>query len=235
MEFFKSQLGQDKYLSESFLNYKKGYFVEIGAHDGVYLSNTHFFEKHMEWNGICVEPSKKSSSLIKNRKNSIVINNCVSPQEFNNQIVRFRENVSMELSETMFQDLYEEPHYAKELEHEDGQYWDRLNKCISLNSLLDQNSAPSKIDYISIDTQGSEWLIIKDFPLDKWNVKAFSIANDVYQGGQKEENRNKTKFYLQQNGYKIQKEFSLEELDKGNWGKDFENKTIEDLYVKQDS
>ena len=86
MEFFKSQLGQDKYLSKSFLNYKKGYFVEIGAHDGVYLSNTHFFEKHMEWNGICVEPSKKSSSLVKNRKNSIVINNCIGPKEFNNQM-----------------------------------------------------------------------------------------------------------------------------------------------------
>lgn len=234
MNQFKSQLGQDKYLFENFLKNEKGFFVDVGAHDGVYLSNTLFFEKELNWSGICVEPSKQSHIMIKNRPNSKVLNFCVCPLEFNNQLVRHREFANMELSYTIFEDLYEPPHYAKELEMEDDKYWDRLKKCKTLDSILEESNSKKDIDYISIDTQGCEWLIMKDFPFKKWNVKAFTIANDMYAGGEKLENRNKTKKLLEKNKYKLVKSFSLKELDKNNWGKDFKEEIIEDLYVKKD-
>ena len=57
MNQFESQLGQDKYLFENFLKHKNGFFVDVGAHDGVFLSNTFFFENELNWSGVCVEPS----------------------------------------------------------------------------------------------------------------------------------------------------------------------------------
>lgn len=39
-----------------FKNLKNGVFFDIGAHDGVSLSNTYFFEKELGWSGICLEP-----------------------------------------------------------------------------------------------------------------------------------------------------------------------------------
>lgn len=233
MNQFESQLGQDKYLFENFLKHKNGFFVDVGAHDGVFLSNTFFFENELNWSGVCVEPSKQSQFLIKNRPNSKVFNCCACPLEFNNQIVRHREFTNMEISHTIFEDLYEPPHYAKELEAEDGGYWDRLKKCKTLDVILEESDCKKNIDYVSIDTQGCEWLILKDFPLKKWNVKAFTVANDMYQGGKNLENRNKTKKYLEKNKYKLLKSFSLKELDKNNWGKNFEEEIIEDLYIKQ--
>lgn len=46
----------DQYLKEM----TSGFFVEAGAWDGVYLSNSLFFEKERNWTGILVEPNKEA-------------------------------------------------------------------------------------------------------------------------------------------------------------------------------
>ena len=54
-----SQYEQDIYILNNFFQNKKdGMFVDIGAHDGVTISNSLLFEK-IGWNGICVEPLPK--------------------------------------------------------------------------------------------------------------------------------------------------------------------------------
>ena len=49
-----------------FLNYKDGFFVELGANDGIRQSNTFYFEKNLNWRGILIEPIK--SKFIKCNK-----------------------------------------------------------------------------------------------------------------------------------------------------------------------
>ena len=44
----------DAYLGQR----RDGFFVEAGAWDGEYLSNTKFFEKERNWTGLLVEPNK---------------------------------------------------------------------------------------------------------------------------------------------------------------------------------
>ena len=57
---YHSQVGQDKFINEKvFRGLRNGYFVEIGAFDGVTFSNSYFFEKELGWKGICIEPMKK--------------------------------------------------------------------------------------------------------------------------------------------------------------------------------
>jgi hypothetical protein len=53
-----SQLGQDLWVLERLGGKRNGYFVEIGACDGVYLSNTLLLESQYGWRGICVEPNR---------------------------------------------------------------------------------------------------------------------------------------------------------------------------------
>ena len=50
-----SQIGQDLWVQETLKNKKNGYFLDIGAHDGIYLSNTYLLEKNYNWNGLCIE------------------------------------------------------------------------------------------------------------------------------------------------------------------------------------
>ena len=40
----------------NYLNYKKGFFIEVGANDGYNQSNTYYLEKILDWRGILVEP-----------------------------------------------------------------------------------------------------------------------------------------------------------------------------------
>ena len=54
-----SQLGQDVFAAKYFKFAKGGYFIEIGAGDGVDMSNTLLFERHLGWKGICIEPGAK--------------------------------------------------------------------------------------------------------------------------------------------------------------------------------
>ncbi len=59
-EQYYSQDGQDEFLDRSvFKGRKSGFFVEIGAHDGVRFSNSAFLERERGWRGICVEPHPK--------------------------------------------------------------------------------------------------------------------------------------------------------------------------------
>ena len=68
---YYSQFGQDKFCYENFfINKEDGFFLEIGALDGIKFSNTYFFEKR-GWKGICVEPSPKKFSLLEKNRNCI--------------------------------------------------------------------------------------------------------------------------------------------------------------------
>ena len=51
-------------------------------------------------------------------------------------------------------------------------------RTISLNDLLAENSAPACIDYVSVDTEGSEYTIMNEFDFEKWTVDLFSIEHN---------------------------------------------------------
>ena len=67
---YHSQYGQDKIINERIFGSKRnGFFVDIGANDGITGSNTYFFEKELSWKGVCIEPQPDIfNKLAKNRK-----------------------------------------------------------------------------------------------------------------------------------------------------------------------
>jgi hypothetical protein len=52
---YRSQNGEDRWLDAHFGAKRAGFFVEVGAYDGVNLSNTYHFEQ-CGWTGVLVEP-----------------------------------------------------------------------------------------------------------------------------------------------------------------------------------
>merc|ERR1711871_908541 len=70
---FLSQIGQDHWVVQEVFGGKRGgTFVEIGAANGITLSNTVSLERHFAWGGLCIEPSKQSIILHQNRPNCVV-------------------------------------------------------------------------------------------------------------------------------------------------------------------
>ena len=53
----------DKKLDILFNNKEKGFYIELGAFDGITQSNSYFFELNRNWKGILIEPSKSAFEL----------------------------------------------------------------------------------------------------------------------------------------------------------------------------
>ena len=228
IKMLPSQCGQDKFLIENIFEEKEGgFFVDVGAHDGIYLSNTAVFEKEYSWKGICIEPSQASSVIISSRPNSRVVVCCVSDEAFSNKIVKFRQCNPREVSMSMFDD-------DGEYEEKENEYTDKYKICKTLNSILLENNAPKDIDYVSIDTEGCEYRVIKDFPFKEWNVSAVTIANNFHLGTpEKKENGKKIKKLMESSGFYLFRHFTIHELNRKNWGKQYSDGVMEDLYVNK--
>jgi hypothetical protein len=71
---YKSQYGQDKWIAEEvFPELKGGYFVDLAAGDGIFLSNTYVLEKDLGWSGICIEPNTESFKKLKLNRNCFLM------------------------------------------------------------------------------------------------------------------------------------------------------------------
>lgn len=79
---FYSQAGEDALLWSVFKGQSAGFFIEVGAFDGRYLSNSLSFEEQ-GWTGICVEPHPDYFALCRsNRPRSICVHACcVGPRQ----------------------------------------------------------------------------------------------------------------------------------------------------------
>ena len=74
---------------------------------------------------------------------------------------------------------------------------------ISLNDLLKKYNAPKNIDYLSIDTEGSEFEILNNFDFSFYDIKIITCEHNFGK------NREKVHQLLKKNGYiRKMKEFS---------------------------
>lgn len=189
MKESNSQLRQDLFVL-SVLNFKQGgYYVEFGAADGVRFSNSHLLAKKFGWKGILAEPAVVwHKNLAQNRPEAIVSDLCV----WN------KSGVKVEFSESSTPELSTISHYKTDDFHADKREQSRtyIVETISLNDLLDKYDAPNHIDYLSIDTEGTELDILESFDFHRY---AFSIITCEHNYSQK---RDQIKTLLESKGYR---------------------------------
>jgi FkbM family methyltransferase len=160
---WKSQFGQDKWIIEYVFGGKRdGYFFEAGAHDGVRLSNTYLLEKVYGWQGICVEPGCAFEALRKNRS-CICENVLLGPTEAR-EVLYHENGVLGGIVEVDTED-------EKAVETE-------RRTTTSLLTLLERHSSPKVIDYLSLDIEGHEYEVLKEFPFDQYKILAMTIEHN---------------------------------------------------------
>lgn len=189
LDGYRSQLGQDKWVLEQTEFKRDGYFVEFGATNGVLLSNTWVLEKKYGWRGILCEPNPRFFEELKQNRAVSVGKDCVGP-------------VTGEQIQFVFANAYggdlqyalTDGHAAKRQAYRDnGQVG--LLTTISLEDLLLKYDAPRVIDYLSIDTEGSEFAILEKFPFDQWDIRLITVEHNYT------EQRAKIAALLAANGY----------------------------------
>lgn len=189
-----SQKGQDKFLNEELLKGKrKGFFVEIGAHDGISFSNTYFFEKYLEWKGICIEPNPDIFKQLISYRHCHCEQVCIT--DVTGQMPYLKcAGYMLEMYSGLL-DNYD-PRHLERIDREMALYGGSketiLVNCITLNDLCQKYNA-SCIDLLSIDVEGAEEAIIKAIDFDKITIEIITIENNF--------NEDKIKDFLLSKGY----------------------------------
>jgi len=183
----KSQLGQD-ILALSITGFNNpGFFVEFGAADGVALSNSHILEKQFGWSGILCEPSKSWHQALRRNRDCTIDTRCV--YSASGQKISFSENYLGELSAIT---QYAEPNSHGLLKRTTSSY---EVDTISLQDLLVSHGAPKYIEFLSIDTEGSEFEILKGFDFQSYRFGAICVEHNFA------DTREKINGLLLANGY----------------------------------
>ena len=191
-ERYFSQFKQDKFLNEVLFNHKQqGFFVDIGAHDGVTISNSLYFEKCKEWKGICIEPNPNVFSKLQSNRQSMNLNVCVGN---GNQTVKFTQIEGYSEMLSGISDQYNEKHLER-IQHEIKAKGGKMIEIDVEMITLDKIDAlkNQKIDFISIDTEGNEFEIVKSIDFDLIHVTTLVIENNY--------NDNRIKDHLNGLGY----------------------------------
>ena len=177
----RSQLFQDLFVFYYSGFKKNGFFVEIGVGNGKDISNTIFLEREKNWKGLLCEADSRMIKEIKiNRKCKLIglpVTNVCKKK------IKFFENLK-------------DP-YQSSSSNLKTNFMAKYTNSICINHLLKKNYAPKNIDYMSIDTEGSEYDIIKSINFNKWKVKIITTEHNF-------NNKKRKKIYefLTKNNYK---------------------------------
>jgi len=166
---------------------KVGYFVEFGATDGIELSNTYLLESEYGWEGILAEPAKTWHNALRSNRNCHISTECVYSAS----------GEKLEFSEVENRTLSTISKYSDG----DSHSIERLNQTryevdtITLLDLLNKFGAPEYIDFLSIDTEGSEFQILQNFPFHHFRFGFICIEHNFT------DNERKLDELLSRNGY----------------------------------
>lgn len=166
----KSQLFQDLFVQYELGRKQHGFFVEFGATNGIDLSNTYLLERHYQWRGILAEPAKCWHGDLQRNRSCVLDFRCVWDKD--GQQLQFNEVADAELSTV-------EGFASNDMHARTRQHAERYAvPTVSLNALLHEHHAPTEIDYLSVDTEGSELKILSAFDFDRYRIKIISVEHN---------------------------------------------------------
>lgn len=181
IKYYNETTWNDRWIVEDVFNgMEGGFYVEAGAVHGKWGTSTYVLEKNFNWTGILVEPNP-ISKMVAHRPNSICVAKCLGRRRGNLDFIVVEDALGYSgcpslcnLGEDWWWDKVkgDNPH-------------SKLTKikieCAPLSDILDENNAPSVIDYLTLDIEGAEEAIITTFPFDKYKFKTIAIEYASYE------------------------------------------------------
>jgi FkbM family methyltransferase len=146
---------------EVFKKQYNGFFIELGANNGLNQSNTAFLERERGWRGILIEPSPNSYiECVSNRPNSKCYNAACVSNDFSNNYIEGDFN----------------GHLMSSVNGIRSSNTSLINiSALTLESILDSYGEIPTIDFLSLDTEGYELPILKGLNLNKYRPRYMLI------------------------------------------------------------
>jgi len=152
--FSKSQQGEDAFLWQYFGDMCGGSYIELGALDGITFSNSHIFNRALNWSGVLIEASPTNAALLMgNRPNDTCINAAVCQMA---GVVHYLEGGAVggiwEFMPDSFRNYW---HKGKTMS-------DSIEvPCAPLSEIVRNHTDQEFFDFLSLDVEGGEFSVIQ--------------------------------------------------------------------------
>lgn len=165
-----AQLAQDLWVLYELSQKRGGFFVEFGAGDGIVLSNTYLLEVGYNWSGILAEPCPAFHSALRTNRRAFLSTLCVAKESGARVVFNHTEDPHFSTINT---------YTSCDGHAEIRQSGNRIEaETITLRDLLQQGNAPNNIDYLSLDTEGSELEILSAFDFSEYQIALITVEHN---------------------------------------------------------
>lgn len=199
-----SMFGQDRFVIDALNGMRNGFFLDSGASDGVKGSNTVVLESEFGWQGICVEPNPTFfESLRQNRRCHCI---CCCLYDRNGEVEFVEADVLGGILDEYHPSLLRQARASYDVPVDDnGHPHTVCREARTVRSVLKEFGAPPVIDYWSLDTEGSEFAILKSFPFDEYSVRVLTVEHNWFPV------REEIREFLESRGYQRVKELWVDD------------------------
>ena len=167
---------------ERYLPGRNGYFVELGANDGISQSNTKYFELFKGWSGVMIEPFHQNYlKCVKNRKKSTkTFHAACVPFSYQENFIQLIYSNLMTLTSSEKNEITNPLAHALE-----GQQFLESDELVhtfvaparTLQSILDEADSPQLIDLLSLDVEGFELEVLEGLDHEKYRFRYICIES----------------------------------------------------------
>jgi len=182
-----------------YLDFPNGFFVEVGANNGVSQSNTKIFEDLFGWNGLLIEANPHMyKQCVKNRPNSIVENYAlVSPGYEGNTV---KGDFDDEERNAALKGSIAGKIKGISIEKTPERFVEV--PAITLTKLLEKHHV-TKIDFFSLDVEGSEMDVLKGLDFHRYSPMYILTEVSTKDTPWRTKNKDEICEFLERHGYEM--------------------------------
>lgn len=177
-----------------YLRTTPGFFVDVGANDGITQSNTKHLEVFKGWNGILIEPIYSQFLKCNKSRSGITVNCACCAFSYKKGEVQMIYSNLMTTNKVPTKEMKDPIHHAQVgAKIQALKTYEFTVECKPLNQILNECNSPLLIDFLNIDVEGSEMSVLEGIDYAKYRFEFILIeTNDII----------KITNYLKQFGYK---------------------------------
>jgi len=162
---FYAQYDEDKVLAHIFARTEQGTCLEVGANDGISLSNTYYFEQ-LGWRCILIEPNRDCCNKIRSWRRASLFE-CAASEKEGSAVLHVGSG-----SDDVYSSLD-----IEQLAASRDRYRPVVVRTRTLDSMLEEAGVAS-LNFVTIDVEGHEYQALQGFSLDRWKPRLVLVEDN---------------------------------------------------------
>lgn len=171
---YYSQIGQDKYFIENIMDpAKNGFFVDVGMHDGITMSNTRALER-LGWKGLGIEAKDSLALQARCNRVCIVVNECVFSIDDEEKTLEIPLCDSIPEGNSLLiriKDLPRQSSFTKQF----AETSTFVKRTKTLSRIFEEQAVPAVINYMSLDIEGGEYDALLGLDFLRYRVEFLTV------------------------------------------------------------